>query len=145
MATDSRSFPRVPKSALAAREFVRGTLEEMSPGLDPAKKDTAVLLADELVTNAIVHTLAKTFEVEVDVGADYLRISVSDTARSRPSVRRPRPEDVHGRGLVVVNSLAREWGVEDGGQRTAGRKRVWFRLAATSQRKAPDPDENRGR
>jgi len=43
-------------------------------------------------------------------------------------VRRPaRPDDVSGRGVMIVDELASAWGVEP--ERSGG-KRVWFEVAA---------------
>jgi two-component sensor histidine kinase len=94
--------------------------------------ETAVLLASELVTNAVRHSGSGapggTVTLVVLETADGVRVEVSDDGSrfSSPVVK----EDVQssdGRGLFLVESMARQWGyVRDEAGTT-----VWFRLAAS--------------
>ena len=86
---------------------------------------TATLLASELVTNALRHgsgcitLLVTTFRQQV-------RIDVADESGSQPAPRSAHPDDESGRGLLIVETLAHEWGAETLPQ--GGGKAVWFSL-----------------
>jgi hypothetical protein len=115
------TFEPVPKSAMAARRFVADCL---APGGD---HDIAlvVLLANELATNAIVHSRL-TFEVTVDLTATCVKISVDDLSAVLPVVGRPSDEGTGGRGLAMIAAIADRWGIEP----TPAGKRTWFELCA---------------
>ena len=86
----------------AAREFVAGALEEQ--GFD-GDSDVVLLLASELVTNAVRHA-ATPFEITVDVEDGGVRVAVIDgDVEHAPRVRHPGPEDTNGRGLLLVDQL----------------------------------------
>lgn len=115
-----RVFPGDPGQVAHARRFVRRALAAHGPAED------AVLLASELVTNAIQHTASGqggTFEIVIWPGPDAVRVAVFDAGS--PSVPTLVPAgrlDATGRGLALVEALARQWG-HQGNQR--GRA-VWF-------------------
>ncbi|MEU3336780.1 ATP-binding protein [Streptomyces sp. NPDC002144] len=109
----------VPEARRALRELLRQWGR-------PGRSDVAELLTSELVTNALVHTDHDAVLTAV-VGQRGLRVEVRDFVARRP---RPCPantgDGTHGRGLVLVQSLADAWGV-----RTHGvGKAVWFELDA---------------
>jgi anti-sigma regulatory factor (Ser/Thr protein kinase) len=111
-----------PTSAAAARGFVTTTLRDW--GLETTT-DVAVLLADELVTNAILHAGSEV-GLTVAMHACPLRVDVSDASDALPVLQEG---DGHlresGRGLRLVDALATAWGVIPHG---VG-KTVWFELA----------------
>ncbi|WP_030574534.1 ATP-binding protein [Streptomyces aureocirculatus] len=119
---------RLDRRDLRAVSEVRGALRELLRhwGL-PGRADTAELLTSELVTNALVHTDQDAI-VTATVGPGRLRVEVRDFVRRRPRVRSSgrEGEGTHGRGLVLVRSLAAAWGVQ---ARGVG-KVVWFELDA---------------
>lgn len=83
-----------------------------------------VLLANELVTNAILHTEAD-FDVVVDIAERRVRVEVRDRSDRAPTPRASAPDSVAGRGLALIEALAADWGVEeipDDG------KAVWFEV-----------------
>lgn len=90
--------------------------------------DDAVLLASELATNAVVHTVSGsdgTFCVSVHVEDTRVRVEISDLgSATTPAVRRGGSPGESGAGLNLVDTIAARWGY-DGGQR--GRV-VWFEL-----------------
>ncbi|MGW7433249.1 ATP-binding protein [Streptomyces sp. NPDC054861] len=91
----------------------------------PDLVDTAQLLLTELVTNALVHTDGPTVDVRVYAEDTHLKIKVSDGA---PYGRLPSPSGPyaeHGRGLIIVDALAKEWGVSE------DRATVWCTLPLT--------------
>ena len=116
------TMPGVPKSAQAARAFVRG----LAPDVEDEAMADIVLCVDELVANACEHTASGTDDGEVTVivstGEDVLRVTVLDQGgtRGRPRVRRtPCSED--GRGLLLVDALSKSWGTHSALRGTA----VW--------------------
>ena len=86
--------------------------------------DVASLLTSELVTNAVVHG-ATTVGLSATLFNHRLRVEASDRSSKAPVVRLAGHGDTDGRGLVVVASLATDWGYE---MRATG-KSVWFELA----------------
>lgn len=100
-----------PREVAVARRFLRATLEEW--GVDPDTVDTAVLCLSELATNAIIHT-STGCEVRVVLDAGVLTTTVRDGGSSTVSPARAAddPLAVHGRGLQLVDAVARRWGSE---------------------------------
>lgn len=113
---DLRSVPE-------ARRELRELLRDWGK---PGRSEIAELLTSELVTNALVHTDDDAVLTAV-VAPGGLRVEVRDFVPRRPQVRTPDPDDdTHGRGMVLVESLADAWGVRPHG---VG-KSVWFELGA---------------
>ncbi|WP_353945449.1 ATP-binding protein [Streptomyces sp. HUAS MG91] len=113
----------VPEARRALRELLRHW------GM-PGRTEIAELLTSELVTNALVHT-DRDAELVATVGPRGLRVEVRDAAARRPRLRVPNADDgthsTHGRGLLLVQSLADAWGVAALGAQEPG-KVVWFEL-----------------
>jgi anti-sigma regulatory factor (Ser/Thr protein kinase) len=105
-----------------ARGRVEAFLDER--GLGEAKQD-ALVIASELVTNAVVHG-TEPIVLEVSVLDHRLRLAVcdGDNGRSVVAVRDVSEGVTTGRGLKIVDALAHRWGVE--GHR--GGKSVWAEL-----------------
>jgi anti-sigma regulatory factor (Ser/Thr protein kinase) len=82
--------------------------------------EDAVLVADELASNALRHgTSDRSCRLALFDRGRLLRIEVSDTSPRMPQFRTP---DQHGgRGLILVDRLTASWGV----RRHAGHKTVW--------------------
>lgn len=109
----------VPESRRALRELLR-------PWGRPEQSEIAELLTSELVTNALVHTDREAV-LTATVGPRGLRVEVRDFVAREPRRCVPDADDgTHGRGLVLVESLADAWGVRAHG---VG-KVVWFALGA---------------
>jgi anti-sigma regulatory factor (Ser/Thr protein kinase) len=109
----------VPEARRAVRELLRHWGK-------PGRSEIAELLTSELVTNALVHTDDDAV-LTATVEAHALRVEVRDFVARRPRLRVPHADDgTHGRGLVLVQSLADAWGVK---AHEVG-KVVWFELAA---------------
>jgi anti-sigma regulatory factor (Ser/Thr protein kinase) len=108
-----------PEAAKAARDFTTTTLREWQ--LDELVQE-AVLIASELVTNAIRHGLGGTDDgVELAWQRQAARVICLVTDRSPlPPVLGSADQDAEsGRGLQVVQALAATWG--------------WMMLSATSK------------
>lgn len=109
-----------PQSARAARRFVDETLARW----DCAELlDIVTLLVSELVTNAVVHARSEV-EVSVRLLPDAVRIEVADNEPTAPVLRHADGTDTGGRGMELVDSLARAWGIDE---RDDG-KSIWFEL-----------------
>jgi hypothetical protein len=86
--------------------------------------ETATLLVSEIVTNAMTHAGGP---VTLTIGrkGPWVYVGVTDShPEHRPKIREVTPEDVSGRGMVIVDSQAAAWGVDVAGDR----KTVWFTL-----------------
>ncbi|MFI6088625.1 ATP-binding protein [Streptomyces sp. NPDC051218] len=116
---------RLGRSDLRAVPEVRGALRELLRTWGrPGRSETAELLTSELVTNALVHTDRDAI-VTVTVRPGRLRVEVRDFVGRRPKLCAANADDsTHGRGLMLVQSLADAWGVRAHG---VG-KVVWFEL-----------------
>ncbi|MFJ6520231.1 SpoIIE family protein phosphatase [Streptomyces filamentosus] len=100
---------------LARRALARWDLEELT--------DSAELLISEVVTNAVRYA-ERPVTLRL-LRTDVLRCEVGDDSPQLPRQRRARETDEGGRGLFLVNRLARRWGAT----RLSGGKVVWFELA----------------
>jgi PAS domain S-box-containing protein len=124
-------LPPAPDSAREARRFVGEVLARA--GLDSDRRDTAVLLTSELVTNGIVHAHTD-LQVIVEATASWVRVEVVDGNPSLPQRRDYDDEAMTGRGLEMLELLADEVGMQplaDEG------KRVWFRLGGSPAESEP--------
>jgi len=119
----TRQFEPQAASAAAARRFVRETL--LGWGADDIVDD-ALLLTNELVTNAVVHAGTEV-QVSCALGPGHVQISVTDNHASRvlpATVTNSAPDKTSGRGLYLMMQIADGWGAEY----DRSSKRVWFRL-----------------
>jgi anti-sigma regulatory factor (Ser/Thr protein kinase) len=123
--TRSIELDSEPGAARAARGFVRGTLHGW--GVDDAE-EIAQLLTDELVSNVVCH-VGSTMAVRARRGASSIRIEVEDTSTELPVRREPDGFDEHGRGVLLVERLASDWGVDV----HADGKTIWFELPAAPE------------
>ncbi|MFH8711235.1 serine/threonine-protein phosphatase [Streptomyces zaomyceticus] len=103
---------------LARRALARWDLEELT--------DSVELLISEVVTNAVRYA-ERPVTLRL-LRTDVLRCEVGDDSPQLPRQRRARDTDEGGRGLFLVNRLARRWGAT----RLSGGKVVWFELATRS-------------
>ncbi len=117
----SLELPLDHTAAARARKFVAQTLE--SWGYDDAIAD-AELLVSELVTNAILHARSPAI-VNIAKEKTGLRVAVCDSSTAPPRVRDYGPSAVTGRGMLLVDRIARRWGVDMNGNG----KCVWFEVA----------------
>ena len=107
----------------AARRFVRTALESVDT--DPAIIETAELLTNELVTNAVVHAHTKSY-LFIRAAKGLVRVEVTDPDDRLPAMAAGDADAMGGRGLVIVDHLASDWGIE---RAADGGKTVWFELS----------------
>jgi anti-sigma regulatory factor (Ser/Thr protein kinase) len=84
----------------------------------------AEIIASELVTNA-VQAGCSDIALTLSIHRGRLRLAVRDDAPGRPTLLAAAPEDQHGRGLAIVDSLTKEWAVDY----VSGGKEVWAELS----------------
>ncbi|OIJ63747.1 SpoIIE family protein phosphatase [Streptomyces mangrovisoli] len=99
---------------LARRALSRWGLEELT--------DSVELLVSEIVTNAVRYA-SRPVTLRL-LRTDVLRCEVGDDVPQLPRLRQARATDEDGRGLYLVNRLARRWGAT----RLSTGKVVWFEL-----------------
>jgi len=87
--------------------------------------ERAQLLVSELVSNAVLHADGPIRLVveEIDGGRAF-RVEVCNSGDGQPRMRRALPEDLSGRGLQLVDELARGWGSSSDDGQTS----VWFEV-----------------
>lgn len=124
-------FDGAVTSGASARRFIADRLRRWDL---QACTDVAVLLATELVNNALIHADGP-LTLELSVVAGVIEIGVSDrdvdsSAGIQPKFERLQVGDKEqmlaegGRGLLLVDQLADDWGVVI----LDTTKAVWFRL-----------------
>ncbi|MFD5589079.1 SpoIIE family protein phosphatase [Streptomyces sp. NPDC127063] len=99
---------------LARRQLERWGLEDHI--------DSVQLLVSEVVTNAVRYA-SRPVTLRL-LRTDVLRCEVGDDVPQLPRLRQARATDEGGRGLYLVNRLARRWGAT----RLSTGKVVWFEL-----------------
>ncbi len=96
-----------PASVRDARRAAEQFMDVVAPGTD---REVVVLLVSELVTNAVLHGGPDPIDLRLALEAGRLHIEVLDHNPGSPRLRAPEPDDESGRGLVLVDRAAREWG-----------------------------------
>jgi anti-sigma regulatory factor (Ser/Thr protein kinase) len=125
-------LPYAPASVAVARQRLAADL--MAAGIFTGAVGDAVLVVSELLSNAIRHARplpGASVQVAWALDDDAVEVAVSDGgALTRPTPAQPTVSSLGGRGLGIVEYLARTWGVrsDDGGLT------VWAVLAAPPDR-----------
>ncbi len=120
------------RSPQIVRRLVRDQLKKWKLA---ESTETAVLLASELVTNAIRYA-SRPISVRL-MHTDSLLCEVRDDDHHLPVLGNPDSTEEGGRGIMLVSRLARRWGVS----RIPTGKVVWFELTAKLAIRWPAPDE----
>jgi anti-sigma regulatory factor (Ser/Thr protein kinase) len=119
----SADFPAELTSAGQARDFV-GMLCR-SWGVPDVLME-AEMVVTELVENAVRHSGSEC-DVTVELGGDTLTIGVGDHGEQPPQLQHPRLDQSGGRGLLLVQTVSRDWGYRP----TDDGKLVWAELPVT--------------
>jgi anti-sigma regulatory factor (Ser/Thr protein kinase) len=118
-------FPSVDTTPASVRGFLRAALQTWE--LDGFGNVTE-LLSDELVSNVVRH-VGSPMTVRVLRKPSSIRVEVDDPSPDPPVIRRQDLLDEHGRGILLLDALASQWGViqhDDDG------KTVWFEIDVTT-------------
>jgi hypothetical protein len=115
------SFEPSTSSVRAARSFVLDT-----PPAHVIDGPDLGLLVSEAASNAIFHARS-TFTVRVTALHDGIRVEVGDTSHDLPDPQPVDPQRASGRGLLIIEALARSWG----SHATGTGKVVWFEVGST--------------
>lgn len=120
--------PHDPESLAAVRHMVHAAARSWGAG---GRADDVSLVADELVTNALMHTGGgAVVTVHPLPGAvRRIRVEVTDRSSTVPQLRHPADTSISGRGLLLVDGLADVWGVE---ARGTG-KSIWCEFTAADE------------
>jgi anti-sigma regulatory factor (Ser/Thr protein kinase) len=118
-------LPPSTDSVPVARQFARRAAGDSS-----ADVDTLVLLVSEVVTNAVLHARSD-IRLDIQPAGELVRVEVHDGSPVEPRVHHFHLTSGTGRGLRMLEQLARRWGVESD---PAGGKIVWFEVG--------EPDES---
>ena len=104
-------LPYAPASAAVARAAVQNAL--LRHGVARMRSQDAALVVSELVGNSLRHARARadgTLLVSWRLADDEIVVEVSDGGTGEPVMQTPGTESDKGRGLVVIDALARRWG-----------------------------------
>ncbi|MFF9125326.1 ATP-binding protein [Streptomyces sp. NPDC014889] len=127
--TPTRTFTQ-RFGARLARLLAAHQLTEWGHPRGTEAHDSVVLVVAELAANAVLHSRVpgRDFALTLffEEGRDAVRIEVTDTHPALPARMDPGPEQGGGRGLVLVDALAVDWGVRD---RVGPGKTVWAECA----------------
>ncbi|MEU7133280.1 SpoIIE family protein phosphatase [Streptomyces sp. NPDC046261] len=125
--------PADPEALSAGRHMIRAAVRAWGAR---ERADEIELVADELVTNALLHTDgAAVVTIRMLPGPERrVRVEVEDKSSALPRRREPGESGVSGRGLLLVDRLADVWGTEPRG----GGKSVWCEFIVPDRHRTPD-------
>ncbi len=134
--SSTMAVPHGPAGVGSARRRMRDEL--LTSGVQDTVVDDAVLILSELLSNSCRHASPLRAEGSPDGEADSVRaawridargqltVSVTDGGGpTRPLPATPSVTARGGRGLAIIRSLAKDWGVRDG----HGEVTVWATLS----------------
>jgi anti-sigma regulatory factor (Ser/Thr protein kinase) len=114
-----RELPRTNDAAWIARSAVA---EWFGVELEQDQLQSAKLLTSELVANAVLHGEGRIL-IRAELNRDRVLVEVIDEGMGfEHKVRKGEFEDVHGRGLSIVDAESSRWGIHE------GTTHVWFEL-----------------
>lgn len=120
----------VPQSVTEARNFVATMLDVW--GCDDPD-EVVGLLTTEVVTNAVRHAGGHIRVLAALAEDGTVRIETYDESPNSPVVQRPDVYAEGGRGILIVQTLARRWGVDA----SDSEKVVWFELPTIPRKPRP--------
>ncbi|MCB5166591.1 ATP-binding protein [Streptomyces bambusae] len=105
------TLPSRPESARTARRLTQFVVVRQW-GLGVQIAEHAVLLVSELVGNAVRHTGARSFGLQMRRRRGWIRVEVRDPSRGLPCLLPVHELDISGRGLFLVDKLSDRWGAD---------------------------------
>jgi anti-sigma regulatory factor (Ser/Thr protein kinase) len=122
----SREFTVMLAPGVHAPAEARKWLRTACAGWQSTAVEDARVLVSELVTNAVIHGEGD-IRVRLSLSHQVLRVEVSDANPDLPIFVAPADVgDESGRGISMVNALARAWGSEP--ETMPAGKTIWFEL-----------------
>jgi anti-anti-sigma regulatory factor/anti-sigma regulatory factor (Ser/Thr protein kinase) len=118
---DHLALAPVAGAPALARTFARRLCSRWGLG---ELAEVATLLASELVTNAVVHARTS-LDLRFQLRGSRLSISVRDHDHRPPRLRTGQDQQESARGMLIVDRMAKNWGVDD---HPGGGKVVWCAL-----------------
>ncbi len=113
-------LPATTESPATARTLVRAELV----GCNEEVVTAAELMISELVTNTVMHGSAP-IRIEIRLDTFTVKATVTDSSSGLPVLTAAGMSNAHGRGLMIVSSLAHDWGIVE----CETGKSVWFILS----------------
>lgn len=113
-------------STAAAPAAARQAIEPITRSLSPQAAHQLLLVVTELVANAVCHSNDGAIRLEVQLEEEHARVEVTDPGNGfeRPEEPQSAYPETGGFGLVLVDKLARRWGVRRDDDSTV----VWSEL-----------------
>ncbi|MFF7646613.1 ATP-binding protein [Streptomyces canus] len=129
-------FTSTPRGARLARRLVSHRLSEWGHPYASPTNETVTLIAAELTANAVRHghVPGRDFHLSLTETApgSTLRVEVTDTRAEKLPAPGTQPLDCEsGRGLLLIDALADNWGVT--GRPNGPGKTVWAEFNALSE------------
>lgn len=120
------ALPASPQAAGRFRRHAVGAVHRW--GLHRESGETIEACVSELVTNAIVHGVGRDVLMMMYYTGDSVLTEVFGHAHDEPAIPATARSDnaESGRGLLIVDTLAKDWGSEHTG---LGLLRVWASIA----------------
>ncbi|MDF3301110.1 ATP-binding protein [Streptomyces tropicalis] len=106
-------FTASPRGARLARRLASQQMDTWGWPYGTPVHDAVELVVAELAANAVTHGLVPGRDAELRLSAEagHVRVEVSDARGERlPTPHEAEGDDESGRGLLLVASLARDWG-----------------------------------
>lgn len=114
---------RGPAPLASLRRWIATTLSD----LNAEHLTDLMLVCSELVSNAYEHGLhPRRIALRRRLRTETVYVEVDDGGQDLPELRAPQPQELRGRGLVLVDRLSRAWGTR---LRERG-KTVWAEMTA---------------
>ncbi|WP_298182102.1 ATP-binding protein [Saccharomonospora sp.] len=106
----------------------RRVAEDALGEIDPTTRYNFLLMISELVANAVLHSRSPKRLRVLRIG-NRLRAEVYDGSPELPVVLTPSPYRVHGRGMLLIDAFASDWGVNS----TPTGKVVWAEISTSTE------------
>ena len=120
---DSRDVSWTLPHDATAPSLARRLIREHCVGCTPDTLEWALVLTNELVTNAVEHGSGEPV-VRLRVDQHLLRIEVHDESPEEVRCLPPNASANRGRGLAIVDAVSSAWGAAP----TDHGKTIWFEL-----------------
>lgn len=106
----AETYPATNRSVPIIRRQVELVLKIWSM---EALHDEVSAVVSELAGNAVQHCEGGTFDVSVLRVDRGVRVSVTDSCARKPVMRPVSLSDECGRGMLIIDTLASQWGVKE--------------------------------